>query len=579
MSVFLTVVLLAAVFVVSRADELPVPWKRFITRGRTAILLALSLVILFSLGTLAVAIVEPGLSVSLVIGECAVIFLAVILMVILAGGGVSVYAFLTGWHRIPPDKIGVVDLKFGRHHPDDVFPVRVHRSPGVQADTLRTGVRYFLQPLRYRVEYVPATHVPPGTIGVVYARYGAVSPPTQMLCRSVSCDSFQDARAFLLGGGQMGRQIDILTAGHYAINPHVFEVLTVDTIDAGKYGLTIDDLREISIPEGRTGVVIALDGAEPDADGVVGRRVDGHENFQLAAEFLRKGGQRGAQAQTLSRGGVYRINPWFARVVLIPIFDMILEWAPKAGKPAGNYDSALDSIVVPIEGYRLRFTMSQTIRIPAQTAPLLVGRFGEQASDVYGPTAGRLPVQRFVERVLGRVVEGYFQTVSKSYTAIDFIDRYAEVGLELEDKVVEALAAWGVEAVRTTLNEYFEEENGRLDELMRRIAEARESKRLLAFERANADIKAETLRVIEGAKADAEIAPQVRLLEEKLRLLGHDQLMQERLLELLTQMGVPNYIGADAARILELMPLQQALNLISRAGGATEPEPPKQVQE
>jgi hypothetical protein len=535
--------------------------------GRTKIAVVLALAALIALSDFHFSsYIEGGV----------VMFIALVLVVIIAAGGVGVYSYLTGFYRIPADKIGIVDRKFGRHDPDEKFPVRVHGSPGLQAATLQAGRRYFRDRLRYRVEYVPVTQVPPGTIGVVYAPHGAVSLPTQMLCRMVSCDSFQDARAFLLGGGQMGRQVEILTAGTYAINPRVFEVLTVDTIGDGKYGLTADDLREISIPEGKTGVVIALDGAEPDdADGAVGRKVDGHENFQLAPEFLRNGGQRGAQAQTLSHGGVYRINPWFARVVLIPVWDMILEWSPKARKPAGNYDSALDSIVVPIEGYRLRVTMSQTIRIPAQAAPLLVGRFGEQGSDVYGVShsaSGRLPVQRFVERVLGRVVEGYFQTVAKGYTAFDFINRWGEVGLELEDKVVEALAEWGVVAVRTTLNEY-EAETGDLEELQRRIADARESERLLALERANADIKAETFRVLEGAKADAAIAPEVRLLEEKIRLLGHNQVEQERLLELLTQMDVPDYIGADASQILQYMPLQRALDLVSQARSHSEPPP------
>lgn len=562
-----TPLILLLVVILAADRNVNISWKRISVQKKTTVLVLFLVAVLFG-GNLPVPSGIKGYM---------VILLALILMVILAAGSVGAYAFLTGLHRVPADKVGIVDRKFGRHHPDDKFTVRVHGSPGPQAATLQTGRRYFRHRFLYGVEYVPATQVPPDTIGVVYARHGTASPPTQTLCRSVSCDSFQDAQAFLLGGGQMGRQIDILTAGTYTINPQVFEVLTVDTIGDGKYGLTTDDLREISIPEGMTGVVIALEGGEPDdADGAVGRRVDRHENFQLASEFLRNGGQRGAQEQTLSHGGVYRINPWFARVVLIPIWDMILEWSPKARKSAGNYDSALDAIVIPIEGYRLRVTMSQTLRIPAHAAPLLVGRFGEHGKDVYGVShpADRLPVQRFVERVLGRVVEGYFQTVAKSYTAFDFINRWGEVGLELEDKVVEALAEWGVAAVRTTLNEY-EVETGDLEQLMRRIADARESERLLAIERTNADTKADTLRVLEGAKADADNASQVRLLEEKLRLLGHEQVKQERLIELLTHMGVPQYIGADASQILQYMPLQRALDLISQARNRS--EPPEQL--
>jgi hypothetical protein len=562
----LLILVLAAAVAASREGRLPAPWQRIITQQRTAIRLVLSLVIIYSAAQTAISVATNSAAVSSEILGGLVIFFALIPIVILAAGGVGAYAFLTGVHRIPVGKIGIVDRKFGRHHPEDRFPVRLHGSPGVQADTLQTGGRYFRSRLRYRVDYVPLTHVPPGTIGVVYARCGAVSPPTQMLCPSIGCESFQDARAFLLGGGQMGRQVDVLTVGNYAINPYAFEVLTVYTIGAGRYGLTVNDLLEVSVAEGKTGVVIALAGADPDdGDGVVGRRVDGHENFQLASAFLRNGGQRGAQAQTLSHGGVYRINPWFARVVLIPAYDMILEWTPLAIKPAGNYDGALDSIVVPIEGFRLQFTMSQTIRIPAHVAPLLVGRFGEQGDDVFGVSTGdRRPVQRFVERVLGRVVEGYFQTVATSFTAIEFINRLAEVRLELEDKVVDALAEYGVVAVRMTFNQY-KDEAGELERLMRRIAEERETATLLALERANADVRAETMRVLEGTRAELEILPEVRLLEEQLRLLGRDQVKQERLVRLLTQMGVPDVIGADATQILQYLPLQRALDVIAQA--------------
>ena len=48
----------------------------------------------------------------------------------------------------------------------------------------------------------------------------------RILGRVVDCDNFQDARAFLTGGGEKGRQLGLLTAGTYRINTALFDVIT-----------------------------------------------------------------------------------------------------------------------------------------------------------------------------------------------------------------------------------------------------------------------------------------------------------------------------------------------------------------
>jgi hypothetical protein len=474
--------------------------------------------------------------------------------------------------------VGVVHRNIPGRDPRDKFGVRLYKSAGTQADLLRAGTPCWQVPLLHQVEEYPMVRVPPGTIGVVNALIGEPCPPGQR-CKSVPCDNFQDARAFLEGGGQSGRQLDSLTAGLYGIHPYVFEVLTVDNIGSGKYGLTADDLRELSVPVGRTGVVITLAGEAPsETDGAVGRRVPGHESFQLASVFLANGGQRGAQEQTLGHGAVYQINPWFARVELIPSRDVLLEWTSKK-KPPSNFDASLDQIVINIEGYRIQFDMAQVIRIPAEAAPRLVGRFGEQELDVYGSSnaADGAPVRRFVERVLSRTVEGYFQNTAADHTILDFFDQLDDVRLSLEDKVREALAELGIEAVRTTLS-HFRSEDCDLDELRKKIAVARERRRILESERENAVIENEILVGRADAEAYAAAAPDIRLLEEQIRLLGSDQVARERFLRQLTRMKVPGIVGGDASQLLHYMPLSQALELISKAQESTQKrqiEPPK----
>ena len=507
--------------------------------------------------------------------------------------GIFVLWALTGIRRVPTGKVGIVYRKFGRRHPDDRFNVRTYEARGPQADTLRADRVYFRPRFLYSVRYVPQTHVPPGTIGVVVANTGAVTPPSQTLCRSVNCDHFQDGRSFLLNGGQMGRQPDILTSGNYDINPLIFEVLTIDTIGdrhrrggarrgrppAGlptRHGLSAADLREITVPEGTTGVVIALEGVPPDeAHGMCGREVAGHQSFQLTSVFLENQGQRGVQSETLSHGGVYRINPWFARVVLIPTKDLILRWSQKETKPGSNFDAALDRIVIDLEGIRLWSTMSQTIRIPAQSAPGLVSRFGEQETDTFGASDAwnRAPVQRFVEKVLGRVVEGYFQAAASAWDVLSFVAGRDEVRLELEERVRQALAEYGVDAVRTVLNE-FESENTDLDQLRWQIAKERERRKVLEYELHNTDLeaKAELIQIdVDRERRKIEVA----VLEEQVRILGRDHMALERFFAQLATMNVPDIIGADATSLLNYMPLQVAQDLINKAQhGFGAPEPP-----
>ena len=79
---------------------------------------------------------------------------------------------------------------------------------------------------QYRVVKVPTVVVPAGEIALVVAADGAPIPTERMLGREIACDNFQDAEAFLRGGGERGRQLGFLTAGTYRINPALFQLVT-----------------------------------------------------------------------------------------------------------------------------------------------------------------------------------------------------------------------------------------------------------------------------------------------------------------------------------------------------------------
>lgn len=484
------------------------------------------------------------------------------ILVVLVGAALAV--LLTGYQAVPTGKIGVVYKRFGGLKREK-YPVRVHGGQGVQAQTLTADRRYLLPPLLFRVAKVERTYVPTGTIGLVIAKVGAVPPVDRTLCKHVECDYFQDGRRFLLDGGQMGKQPMALPGGaYYDINPELFEVVTVDTLeDEEKYELTRSDLMDISVPEGATGVVIAKEGETPDEDdNTVGPLVPGHSSFQKPWVFLENGGRRGAQAETLSHGGVYRINPWFARVVIIPTRELTLEWQRRDTKSADRYDAALDQIVANVEGHRLLFTMTQIIRIPAKAAPRLVCRFGEdQDMTGLGDVRSPAPVQRFVERVLGRTVKGYFESCASEYEVLQFIEGLNEVRMELESKVGEALHEWGVEAGRTTLSD-FESEDPELDARRRARAEARDRQFTLLHDLDNAKLKKEIDSIgIETLRERATVP--VAETKAKAEVLGKQAVVLIDSLDKLKDFQTPSMI-TDSAVANGALPLVAAQEMINR---------------
>ena len=212
--------------------------------------------------------------------------------------------------------------------------------------------------------------------------------------------------------------------------------------------------------------------------------------------------------------------------------------------------------------------MSQTIQIPPRAAPLLVSRFGEQeptpgAGDP-GGVATAAPIRRFVERVLGPMVEGYFHAAANAADSVlDFMASHNEVRIELEQRVRAALAEWGVEAVRTTLNE-FEPEDAGLDELRRQIVRERERKQMLEHTLNNVELEeaAERVRIV---TEDRRRRTEVSVLSAQIDVLGRDAVALERFLEQLAKMNVPEFVGGDAASLLQYMPLPVAQDMINRA--------------
>lgn len=112
---------------------------------------------------------------------------------------------------IPPGKVGLVTVKFGKDLPQGEF-IAGPGEKGIQRGVLGPG-RYRLNPHGYNVDLIDATSIQIGYVGVVSGQAGDQAPAAQFA-----------------GPSQKGTRRDILQPGLYYINP---KELKVDVLEVG----------------------------------------------------------------------------------------------------------------------------------------------------------------------------------------------------------------------------------------------------------------------------------------------------------------------------------------------------------
>ncbi|HBA60686.1 MAG TPA: hypothetical protein DCZ92_07680 [Elusimicrobia bacterium] len=178
--------------------------------------------------------------------------------------------------------------------------VAMPNEVGIQARILPPGL-HFLIPFLYRVEKHPMVDIGENEVGLVESIDGVPVEPGKIFGPvTEGHDLFQEGELFLRNNGSKGPQVQILPPGLYRINPYLFKVLKTPLI---------------RIPNNQIGIVVATDG-QPIAPGrLLGKKVEGHNNFQNGQGFLEKGGQKGPQIDILLPGS-YRVNSKLFNVVL-----------------------------------------------------------------------------------------------------------------------------------------------------------------------------------------------------------------------------------------------------------------------
>lgn len=408
---------------------------------------------------------------------------------------------LVKFFTVPPGQIGCVEACDGKSLPSgrilakkvdcdsfqDARAFLQHGGErGPQMAVIPPGT-YRVNSLLFTITIKDAVNIPPGKIGVVEARDGHPLPGGKVIARHVECDSFQDAQAFMDGGGQRGPQMALVPPGVYRINPLMFDVQLADAMD---------------IPQNKIGVVTTREGAPLPTGEIAGPVVEGHNMFQNPQAFVDAGGSKGLQEQVLLAGryfinprfatvevvdmvevpiahvgvviayvgregkdvtgesfrhgnlvskgergvwvepldpGRYPINPYTHKVSNVPTANVVLNWA--TGKSESHkLDANLSTIAVrSADGFKFLLDVSQIIHIPRNDAPKVIARFGDMSA--------------LVTQVLEPTIGNYFRNAAQGSDIIDFLKSRSVRQDEARQSISTALKEYNVGAVDTLIGD------------------------------------------------------------------------------------------------------------------------------
>lgn len=450
---------------------------------------------------------------------------------------------------VPEDKIGLVTKKFVLFGENKELSggriIATNGEAGFQAKTLGAGLHWGMWVWQYSVDMQGFLVIPEGHIGLISSKDGSVPQTGRILGRTVDCENFQDAEAFLKNGGQKGRQSSFIPNGVYKINTHLFEVSTV---------------KQAVIQESMVGIVTTLDGEPLEQGQIAGRDVQGHNNFQDFDKFLELGGNRGLQQQTIL-AGTYNLNPWAVsveevdmteipighvgvvisfvgdegvdvtgagfkhgnlvskgqkgvladplnpgkyainkyttRVEVVPTTNLVLNWAT-ARTESHNLDAKLSTITVRSkDGFPFNLDVSQIIHIPMSEAPKVIARFGN--------------MHNLVSQVLEPTIGNYFRNSAQDQDVIAFLTTRKERQDSAKSHISKVLDEYNVHAVDTLIGDIVPPQELMKTLTDRKIAQEQEvtfetqkkaamSRQSYEKETAIADMQAEVVKADQGVQ-------------------------------------------------------------------------------
>jgi uncharacterized membrane protein YqiK len=273
--------------------------------------------------------------------------------------------------------------------------------------------------------------VEPDRVGIVTTLDGAPIGEGEIAGAIVpGHDNFQNAQAFLDGGGNRGLQEQILLSGQWNMNPWFAQVEQVPMVE---------------IPIGHVGVVISYVGKiHEDVSGADFKHGDlvmpGHKGVWVSPLFP----------------GKHPLNVRIMRVEVVPTTNIVLNWAMRTD--AHNYDSKLNSITVRSkDGFAFNLDVSQIIHISTEKAPKVISRAGS--------------LQNLIDHVLQPLVGNYFRNSAQGYSVLDFLSARTQRQTEATQHIRAALKEYDVEAIDTLIGDITPPEALMKTQTDRKIAE------------------------------------------------------------------------------------------------------------
>jgi uncharacterized membrane protein YqiK len=384
-------------------------------------------------------------------------------------------------------------------------------------------------------------------------------------------DNFANPQKFIDGGGCRGLQEDVILSGEHHLNPWFAKVNQVP--------LTV-------IREGTVGVVVSLIGKSASNNAPYNSNVQ-TDSTATGYELVEEG-FKGVWKNPLNVGS-HPINTAVRRVVIVPTYQITLDWSNDNDKPIDNYDKKLGTLKLHLKDRILiEVVVRQRFRIPKENAPLMISQIGspddtslEQVATSSAPTPKYKSIRDLIVRVLEPTIENYFINAVYDCEAEDFYLHRTDQQKEASNHLKEELKFHGVESIDTLIGEIdlpdeFDnleikrklevkkrkaiEEEIKTEDLSQRLAYSRAvsaAQNDLARSRINIEIakmeaevliqnaiaEARAMREQGQAQADVEAALRRSIVDA----LGHRSYIEIEKLKELTKFKLPTIIGSSGA--------------------------------
>jgi uncharacterized membrane protein YqiK len=218
-------------------------------------------------------------------------------------------------------------------------------------------------------------------------------------------NNFQEPERFLAGGGQRGRQLQVLVEGTYYIN---------------RLFATVETIPKTVIEVGHVGVVVFYTGS-------VGKDLSG-ETYRHGE--MVKSGERGVWQEPLLPGK-YAFNTYAGKVLSVPTTNFILKWI-KSEVGSHRFDENLTEVqLITKDAFEPTLPLSVVVHIDYKKAPLVVQQFGD--------------VKRLVEQTLDPMVSAYFKNIGQTRTLIQLIQERSEIQRLSSEQMKEKFAGYHLE--------------------------------------------------------------------------------------------------------------------------------------